>query len=66
MLFRVVEAGFAQRRKTMRNALRSLGLDGDATDGVLAACGIDPRARAETLGLGDFDRLARTLIDATD
>ncbi len=57
-LFRVVEAGFAQRRKTMRNALRRLGLGAPEADEVLTGCGIDPRARAESLGLSEFARIA--------
>ncbi|HEY8019040.1 MAG TPA: 16S rRNA (adenine(1518)-N(6)/adenine(1519)-N(6))-dimethyltransferase RsmA, partial [Actinomycetota bacterium] len=39
-LWRVVEAGFAERRKTMRNALRRLGLDLAGADAVLASCGV--------------------------
>lgn len=57
-LWSVVRAGFAQRRKTMRNALRQLGLRPDEADAALASAGIDPSARAETLSLEDFARLA--------
>ncbi len=53
---RVVAAAFAQRRKTLRNALASLA-DADA----LRAAGIDPGARGETLSVGDFVRLANAL-----
>lgn len=50
----VVKAAFAQRRKTLSNALRQL-LDAEA----LRTAGVDPRARAETLEPADFVRLAR-------
>jgi len=57
-LFRVVDAGFAERRKTMRNALRRLGLSAAEADAALARCAVAPRARAEELSLEDFARLA--------
>lgn len=57
-LFRVVEAGFAERRKTMRNALRRLGLSRADAEEALERCGLDPDVRAERLSLEDFARLA--------
>jgi 16S rRNA (adenine1518-N6/adenine1519-N6)-dimethyltransferase len=57
-LWAVVDAGFAERRKTIRNALRRLGVPEAATAGVLAAAGVDPSARAEELALPDFARIA--------
>ena len=51
---RVVTAAFAQRRKTLRNALAGL-LD----EAGLRAAGIDPGARAETLSAEQFGALAR-------
>ncbi len=62
-LRRVIEAGFGQRRKTMRNALRRLGLSMERADAVLASCSLDPRVRAETLGLESFAAIARALED---
>jgi 16S rRNA (adenine1518-N6/adenine1519-N6)-dimethyltransferase len=53
---RVVAAAFAQRRKTLRNALSAVC----ETDAMEAA-GIDPRARGETLSVADFVRLANLL-----
>jgi len=50
---RVVQAAFSQRRKTLRNALRQ---ELDAAS--IAACGIDPGARAETLTPAEFGKLA--------
>ena len=51
---RVTAAAFGQRRKMLRGSLRALG--GEA---LLAEAGIAPDRRAETLGIGEFDRLAR-------
>lgn len=52
----LLRAAFAQRRKTLRNNLKGL-----TTDRVLADVGIDPGARAETLTLTDFIKLANRL-----
>jgi 16S rRNA (adenine1518-N6/adenine1519-N6)-dimethyltransferase len=57
-LFRVIEEAFSQRRKTMRGALVRLGLDRPAAERALAACGVDPSARPEQLGLSEFACLA--------
>jgi 16S rRNA (adenine1518-N6/adenine1519-N6)-dimethyltransferase len=53
---RVVAAAFSQRRKTLRNALRTL-LDATAME----SCGIDPGARPETLSPAQFGALAQLL-----
>jgi 16S rRNA (adenine1518-N6/adenine1519-N6)-dimethyltransferase len=60
-LWPVVDAGFAERRKTMRNALRRLGLGVEEADRALAEAGVDPSTRAETLSLEDFARLAEAV-----
>jgi 16S rRNA (adenine1518-N6/adenine1519-N6)-dimethyltransferase len=60
-LWRVVEGAFAQRRKTMRNAVRRLRLSAVDADAVLAAAGVDPRSRPEELSLEDFARAASAL-----
>jgi 16S rRNA (adenine1518-N6/adenine1519-N6)-dimethyltransferase len=60
-LWAVVDAGFAERRKTIRNALRRLGMEGEVADGLLGAAGVDPSARAETLSLEEFARIAESL-----
>jgi 16S rRNA (adenine1518-N6/adenine1519-N6)-dimethyltransferase len=60
-LFRLVEEGFAQRRKTMANALIRLGLDRVAATVAMERAGLDPKARAEDLGLEEFARLAEAL-----
>lgn len=63
-LFRVVKAGFGQRRKILRNALRggSLGLGPEAIDAALAEAGVDGGCRAETLTAPMFARLANALL----
>lgn len=53
---RVVAAAFAQRRKTLRNALSCL-----ADEAALRAADIDPKMRGETLSIDDFVRLANAL-----
>jgi 16S rRNA (adenine1518-N6/adenine1519-N6)-dimethyltransferase len=64
-LWRVVDEAFAQRRKTMRNALVRLGLEPDEAVAVLRTCGVDPSTRPERLGLEIFaclaERVARAL-----
>jgi 16S rRNA (adenine1518-N6/adenine1519-N6)-dimethyltransferase len=58
---RVVDAGFSQRRKTLRNALRTLGLGPAAVEALGARTGVDLGQRAERLGVEEFAALARTL-----
>jgi 16S rRNA (adenine1518-N6/adenine1519-N6)-dimethyltransferase len=62
-LFRLVDAGFAQRRKTMVNALVRLGYERRAAASALDAAGLGPNVRAEELGLEDFARLVEILGD---
>lgn len=58
----VVRASFSAPRKTIRNALsHSRGLASAETVAALESAGIDPGARAETLDVPDFVRLARAL-----
>lgn len=59
-LFELARAGFAQRRKTLRQALRPK-LGASAAE-VLAAAGVDPGARAEALSLEEWAALARTAL----
>ena len=54
----VTAAAFGQRRKMLRQALRTLGTDPIP---LLEATGIDPTARAETLDIAAFCALARAL-----
>jgi 16S rRNA (adenine1518-N6/adenine1519-N6)-dimethyltransferase len=63
-LWPVVDEAFAQRRKTMRNALVRLGLDRGEAVAVLQACGVDPSTRPERLGLKAFACLAERVAAA--
>jgi 16S rRNA (adenine1518-N6/adenine1519-N6)-dimethyltransferase len=56
-LFELARAGFGQRRKTLRLALRPVL--GPEAAGVLVAAGVDPGARAEALTLAEWAALAR-------
>jgi len=55
-LERVTQAAFGQRRKMLRQSLKGLAPDAEAR---VAAAGIDPTARAETLSIAQFAALAR-------
>jgi 16S rRNA (adenine1518-N6/adenine1519-N6)-dimethyltransferase len=61
VLFAVVEAGFAQRRKTMRSALRRMGIGADEAVALIARCGLDADVRAEQIGLEGFACLAEAM-----
>ena len=48
--FRLVKAGFGERRKTLRNSLSGgLHIDKPATEALLQAAGLDPNLRAQAL-----------------
>ncbi len=55
---RVTAAAFGQRRKMLRGSLRALG--GEA---LLECASISGERRAETLNVGEFERLARLIVD---
>jgi 16S rRNA (adenine1518-N6/adenine1519-N6)-dimethyltransferase len=62
----VVRAAFAQRRKTLANAVAGgLGVSVEAARRAAEGAGIDPGRRAETLDLPEFARLARELAGAS-
>jgi 16S rRNA (adenine1518-N6/adenine1519-N6)-dimethyltransferase len=63
LLQRVTEAAFGQRRKMLRQSLRSLGVDPLP---LLAAAGIAPTARAEEIPVEGFVALARVLATGRD
>jgi 16S rRNA (adenine1518-N6/adenine1519-N6)-dimethyltransferase len=56
-LFQLVRAGFAHRRQMLRRTLRPAL--GEHAENALTDAGIDPRARAESLGLDEWAALAR-------
>ncbi|HXF83285.1 MAG TPA: 16S rRNA (adenine(1518)-N(6)/adenine(1519)-N(6))-dimethyltransferase RsmA, partial [bacterium] len=63
--FRVVRAAFAQRRKTLRNAVAgALAVPPATVEAAARTAGIDPRRRGETLTLDDFARFADALAAA--
>lgn len=65
-IFRLARAGFGQKRKTLRNALRGgLDLPAPYVEHALRAADIDPRRRAETLSLEEWARLAGYLDSGT-
>lgn len=57
-VFAVIDAAFAQRRKTLRAALAGWAGSATAAELALRAAGIDPAARGESLGVADYARLA--------
>ncbi len=69
LLFKVVKAAFAQRRKTLLNTLSSGGLDiqdKEIWKGILERSGIDPNRRGETLSLEEFGNLANVIADTAE
>ena len=54
LFFRLVKAGFSQRRKTILNSLTTSGYPKEEIADCLEAVGIDNKRRAETLSLQDF------------
>ena len=61
-LERVASAAFGQRRKMLRQSLKSLGVDPAL---LAAAAGVDPTRRAETIPVSGFVAMARELADIT-
>lgn len=61
-LFAVVDEGFAERRKTMANALRRLGLAPPAVEEILQSAGIEPGTRAERIGLQGFAEICQAML----
>ena len=57
----VIDAAFAQRRKTIRNSMSASGFDKDKLDQAFLATGIAPTTRAEVLASQDFICLAAAL-----
>ncbi|RME37620.1 MAG: 16S rRNA (adenine(1518)-N(6)/adenine(1519)-N(6))-dimethyltransferase RsmA [Deltaproteobacteria bacterium] len=56
---RLVRGAFRQRRKTLRNSLMGAGFAAEHIDAALAAAGIDPTRRGETLTLDEFSQLTQ-------
>ncbi len=62
LLGRVTQAAFGQRRKMLRRSLRALAEQSDISlDAWLMECGVDPKARPETLPVSAFQKLTTAL-----
>jgi len=62
LFFRVVKAGFSQRRKQLRNSLSAgLALAPGSVSSAMGAAAIDPRRRAETLSIPEWGDVTRAL-----
>ena len=60
-VFKVVDAAFAHRRKTLRSTLKEMAGSAAAAEAALAHAGVDPMARGEVLGVEQFARVAEGL-----
>jgi 16S rRNA (adenine1518-N6/adenine1519-N6)-dimethyltransferase len=57
--FKLIKAGFSQKRKTLRNSLSSgLHISPAHAADLLTRAGIDPQRRAETLSIEEWERLS--------
>ena len=63
LFFRVVKAGFAQRRKTFANTMRTTGLSKEQIDDILVKADIDGQRRGETFSLQEFADVANAWAD---
>ena len=63
LFFKVVRASFAQRRKTLQNGLAAGfgNLSKAEIAEILTGCGLSPTVRGETLGIGEFARIANEI-----
>ena len=57
-VFAVIDAAFAQRRKTLRAALANWAGSAPAAEAALAAAGVSPQARGESLTVAEFAAIA--------
>jgi 16S rRNA (adenine1518-N6/adenine1519-N6)-dimethyltransferase len=57
-VFSVIDAAFAQRRKTLRAALAGWAGSAAEAERILVAAGVDPGARGESLDVAAFARVA--------
>jgi len=61
-LWRIVQAGFRERRKMLHNVLaRQLPIDAEQVDAALAACGIERDRRPQTVAVGEWIALAEAI-----
>lgn len=64
-VFAVIDAAFAQRRKTLRSALAPWAGTPARAEQLVAAAGIDPALRGERLEIADFARIAEQGLEPT-
>jgi 16S rRNA (adenine1518-N6/adenine1519-N6)-dimethyltransferase len=58
-VFRVIDGAFAQRRKTLRQALAAWAGSPDLAEQILVKAGVSPQARGEELSIDDFIEVAK-------
>jgi 16S rRNA (adenine1518-N6/adenine1519-N6)-dimethyltransferase len=58
-VFRVIDGAFAQRRKTLRQALAAWAGSPDQAEQILVRAGVSPQARGEDLSIGEFIEVAK-------
>lgn len=61
LFFSIIRDSFGQRRKTLSNSLKPIGIAKDDLEAALKRCGIDPKRRGETLSIEDFAALANDI-----
>lgn len=69
LMFRVIHAAFAARRKTLINSLTGALCDSYTKEELLAAleyANVDPARRGETLNLNEFSKIANALFETKD
>ena len=65
LMFKIIKAAFAQRRKTLMNCLKNsseFNLSKEQWEAILEEAGIAANVRGETLGLEEFSRLADAIV----
>jgi 16S rRNA (adenine1518-N6/adenine1519-N6)-dimethyltransferase len=66
LLRQIIQAGFRQRRKMLKNNLAFLHFDPNVLNKIFAELNFDPQVRAERLGLGQFALLADKVQECRD
>jgi 16S rRNA (adenine1518-N6/adenine1519-N6)-dimethyltransferase len=62
LFFRLIKAGFSQKRKTLRNSLSGgLGKTKEEVETILGESNIDPQRRAETVSMDEWSRLVEVM-----
>lgn len=61
VFFRIVKAGFSQKRKQLKNNLRGINLSAEQITSALASVDIDGKRRAETLSINEWVQLTQAI-----